>query len=664
MLPSVSPLTSSPKKRLQFTGRRRSHKRVRPTWSRGPHSLHLGPGRLPDADEHSVDRVVDAERLLHHVAVLVETDRKAEQRGLLRDLRLLDLRPDLGTARRPVLARPVDRTDDDLRRDVARRAEELRVASVDLCERLDPLVLRVEREERVVDVRAQTRERGIEESVRAHQLDAPAAEALHLLAERLALRRQLPRQVDDVDVARDLVDDRREVGLLLADAVTSDRDALGLQLLLHLVGEPDAVGLLVVDDVDVLRLQLADHVGRDAHALRRVRRDRTEEEARARSVERDLRIRRGARDEAEAGTLERTGRGLHLVRPGRTDDAEHARVRAECLRALDRLGRPVGRAEHRVLVHELDLGLVRLVVGAPEVVRPVHLIDPDRRGRAREGRHQPDRARLAALDECRVARRRGGRRRGTICRCGRCRNGRECGERKHSRNRNCPSPHTNSSLGFHSPSPVTTLCDETPAYLLSSYTRFAGESEGWNTPRMCMGSGPTFSMQCTFSGGKWKQEPGRSGMDWPPTWATPSPFTMYPSSSYGWLWKGALLGWTIPMNCVTSRQPASSLIRYRKVRSTEAVSSGWSSKRTVTLRLSPATGSSARAATATTSSSPGPGLSTEYLSPGATKTLVPGSSAWRLPSSSSSPRPATTESRSWRPSGERSRERPAAKPIT
>src|ERR671935_2909132 len=197
-------------------------------------------------------------------------------------------------------------------------------------------------------------------------------------------------------------------------------------------------------------------------------------------------------------------------------------------------------------------------------------------------------------------------------------------------------------LDFTAPALLPTLCDETPGYLLSSYTRFAGESEGWNTPRMCMGSGPTFSMQCTFSGGRWKQEPGRSGMDWPPTWATPSPFTMYPSSSYGWLWKGALLGWTIPMNCVTSRQPASSLIRYRKVRSTEAVSSGWSSKRTVTLRLSPATGSSARAATATTSSSPGPGLSTEYLSPGATKTLVPGSSAWRLPSSSSSPRPATT----------------------
>src|ERR671931_232303 len=110
MLPSVSPLTSSPKKRLQFTGRRRSHKRVRPTWSRGPHSLHLGPGRLPDADEHSVDRVVDAERLLHHVAVLVETDRKAEQRGLLRDLRLLDLRPDLGTARRPEVRAQIKKT--------------------------------------------------------------------------------------------------------------------------------------------------------------------------------------------------------------------------------------------------------------------------------------------------------------------------------------------------------------------------------------------------------------------------------------------------------------------------------------------------------------------------------------------------------------------------
>ena len=27
-----------------------------------------------------------------------------------------------------------------------------------------------------------------------------------------------------------------------------------------------------------------------------------------------------------------------------------------------------------------------------------------------------------------------------------------------------------------------------------------------------MGSGPTFSMQCTFSGGRWKQDPGRNAL--------------------------------------------------------------------------------------------------------------------------------------------------------
>src|SRR5262249_8249176 len=69
-------------------------------------------------------------------------------------------------------------------------------------------------------------------------------------------------------------------------------------------------------------------------------------------------------------------------------------------------------------------------------------------------------------------------------------------------------------------------CDAGRGYLLSWYTRFAGESEGWKTPRMGIGSGPTFSMQCTFSGGRWEQDRGLSGTDWPPTWATPSPFTM------------------------------------------------------------------------------------------------------------------------------------------
>src|SRR3954468_17783661 len=127
-------------------------------------------------------------------------------------------------------------------------------------------------------------------------------------------------------------------------------------------------------------------------------------------------------------------------------------------------------------------------------------------------------------------------------------------------------------------------CDADRAYLLSGYERFAGLPAGWNTPRIRMGPDPLFSMQCSSSGGRWKQEPAWSGKERPPTCAAPSPETMYPTSSYLWLWKGALLGWTMPMNWVTSKHPASSFTRYRKVRSLEASSSGWSANRTVTLR--------------------------------------------------------------------------------
>src|SRR5205085_5118532 len=227
MLPSVSPLTSSPKKRLQFTGGR-SYKRVRPTvgWA-ALRSAQIRLG-LRDPDEDSLHRVVDAERLLDHVAVLVEGDGQPEQRGRDADVRLLDLRANLGAGGRAVLAGTVDRARDDLRRHVSRGAEELG-AVVDPLEGRNPLVRRVQREERVVHVVPEPCELRIEEAVGAHQLGAAPAEALQLLAERLGLRRQLPWQVDELGIARDLVDDRREVRLLLADAVTADGDALALQ---------------------------------------------------------------------------------------------------------------------------------------------------------------------------------------------------------------------------------------------------------------------------------------------------------------------------------------------------------------------------------------------------------------------------------------------------
>src|SRR6266480_7716636 len=277
MLPSVSPLTSSPKKRLQFTGGR-SYKRVRPTvgWA-ALRSAQIRLG-LRDPDEDALHRVVDPERLLDHVAVLVEGDGKTEQRRCDADVRLLDLRTNLRAGRRAVFAGPVDRARDDLRRHVARCTEELR-ALVDGLEGRDPLVRRIVGEERVVHDVPESSEQRIEEAVGAHQLGAGPALAFHLLAESLTLRRQLPREVDELGVPRDLVDQRREVRLLLTDAVTTDGYALGLELCLHLVGEAGAVGLLVVDDVDPLHLERGGDVARDALALRRVRRDGAEEEA-------------------------------------------------------------------------------------------------------------------------------------------------------------------------------------------------------------------------------------------------------------------------------------------------------------------------------------------------------------------------------------------------
>src|SRR5713226_5533935 len=73
--------------------------------------------------------------------------------------------------------------------------------------------------------------------------------------------------------------------------------------------------------------------------------------------------------------------------------------------------------------------------------------------------------------------------------------------------------------------PVLPTCDDFRAYLLSAYVRLAGLPEGWNTPSMCIGPEPVFSMQCTSSGGRWKQEPACSGSEFPPTWAIPSPAT-------------------------------------------------------------------------------------------------------------------------------------------
>src|SRR6266511_5106811 len=134
MRPRVSPLTSSPKKRLQSTGEEDRTSECGPLGG-GPHSVQLRSAGLRDPDEDPLHRVVDAEWTLHHVAVLVEAEGKAQQRRLAGDVRPLDLRTNLGAGGRAVLASPVERPRDDLRRHVAGGAEELGLASVELLER-------------------------------------------------------------------------------------------------------------------------------------------------------------------------------------------------------------------------------------------------------------------------------------------------------------------------------------------------------------------------------------------------------------------------------------------------------------------------------------------------------------------------------------------------
>jgi hypothetical protein len=49
--------------------------------------------------------------------------------------------------------------------------------------------------------------------------------------------------------------------------------------------------------------------------------------------------------------------------------------------------------------------------------------------------------------------------------------------------------------------------------MLLGYERLAGLPDGWKTPRIRIGPLPLFSMQCTWSGERWKHDPARSGID-------------------------------------------------------------------------------------------------------------------------------------------------------
>src|SRR6266516_2563237 len=159
-LPSVSPLTVRSKNRPQFT------------------------------DEDGPVRLVETELVrCREVTVAVEAKRNADQRLGCGDLGRPDRRPNLGPRRRARRAGPVDRGRHDLCRSVRRSAEVLTVTAVDLLEAGDDLGLRIEREVRVVHVRADGGKRRVEEAVRSHQLDGSLAGSLHLVAEGDALRR-------------------------------------------------------------------------------------------------------------------------------------------------------------------------------------------------------------------------------------------------------------------------------------------------------------------------------------------------------------------------------------------------------------------------------------------------------------------------------------------
>src|SRR5438034_3999050 len=111
--------------------------------------------RLTDAREIPVLGLVDTEPAALQVAALGEADGKTEERRL--EVRLRDPLADLCAGRLAVLARLVDRAADDLRGDVAGSAEEVAVPAVRGLVRLDRLVRRLHREERVVHVRPDTR---------------------------------------------------------------------------------------------------------------------------------------------------------------------------------------------------------------------------------------------------------------------------------------------------------------------------------------------------------------------------------------------------------------------------------------------------------------------------------------------------------------------------
>ena len=115
-----------------------------------------------------------------------------------------------------------------------------------------------------------------EEPVRAED-DRVLALLLQLLPEDLGVRRDLPRQEDDVHVVPDPADERGEVGLSwLTDSRATVTPGL-LQRFLHAVGQRPAVRGLIVDDHHVLRVEVVRDVRGVGRRLRGVVRNDAEE---------------------------------------------------------------------------------------------------------------------------------------------------------------------------------------------------------------------------------------------------------------------------------------------------------------------------------------------------------------------------------------------------
>ena len=298
----------------------------------------------------------------------------------------------------------LDRGGVDPHRRVRREPERLGLALVGLRERLVHRVRRIDREARHVGAVSLELARGVN-SVGSHHdgvLRRAGTVRLELIGERLRLGCLLPRDVDELRIARDRRDQRREVVDVLGDVVASSVDAELLQVCLHLIGESLAVRLLVVDDVDVRLLQVLVDEVRYRIALLAVVRHRAIEEAlrrltgRAALCPREGDARRRARYVGQTCSLVDGSRVLNLLAAGGAGHREDLAVRGERVRHRD--VRSGIRRQLRITLHELDLQLVAAVPPFQSGLGPVVLERAEKGDSSRRGIRDADTDLGAALD--------------------------------------------------------------------------------------------------------------------------------------------------------------------------------------------------------------------------------------------------------------------------